>query len=223
MTKFRIKTSNPMKQYIGDPAPMGLFAFASITFMAAAINCKWLTSDGDAMFAPAIFYGGLVQAIAGVLDLLRGETVGGSTFMAFGMYWISHGFLGYPGLAYSGMRAAPGYKEAIGWWLLTWAFIAFASFLGFIKTTICHAVLLALVSIDFALLAIGHLANSAKLLQATGYFLLITSILAYYVGLAVLLKSKDIFLPLGAIGSNDNHAEEVACSNSATRDVDHDV
>lgn len=59
---YRLPTKN-----IGNPAPMGLVAFAFTTFLLSLIN--WHTRDltePSVVIGPAFAYGGLVQLLAGM-------------------------------------------------------------------------------------------------------------------------------------------------------------
>lgn len=194
----RIASENPLKRHIADPGAMGLLAFAVITFTSGAVHCNWRTDIDLAIFSAAIWYGGMVQVIAGILDLLRGEKVSGSTFVAFGFYWVSTGyFLQNAGGSNFGYPDRAERNAVLGFYLVGWAFVALASLLAVLRTSVLQVILLSMVTFDFTMLAAIKLSGSVKLERFTGYMLVFTAALAYYLGVAFLLKGKSpIQLPI---------------------------
>ena len=79
-----------MESKIANPAPLGLFAFASTTWLLSLINAGLADGKGLVLvLAMALVFGGTVQAIAGILAFLRGNTFPGVAFLAYGAFWIS--------------------------------------------------------------------------------------------------------------------------------------
>ncbi|KAG1675985.1 hypothetical protein FOA52_014229 [Chlamydomonas sp. UWO 241] len=76
----------------GNPGPVGLLAFGMTTLMLMFIETGWTaTSDGPfkpTVIAYAMFYGGLAQFIAGILELIKGSTFAGTAFMSYGAFWM---------------------------------------------------------------------------------------------------------------------------------------
>eukprot|EP01053_Blabericola_migrator_P002589 Blabericola_migrator_1__2588@NODE_1730_length_3907_cov_230_321615_g1117_i0_p2_GENE_NODE_1730_length_3907_cov_230_321615_g1117_i0NODE_1730_length_3907_cov_230_321615_g1117_i0_p2_ORF_typecomplete_len237_score41_69Gpr1_Fun34_YaaH/PF01184_19/4_4e44_NODE_1730_length_3907_cov_230_321615_g1117_i011491859 len=201
----RLVSTNPIKRYVADPSALGLFAFAVITFLSGTIHCHWHTDVDSILFAPAVLYGGLTQIIAGIMDMLRGEKVGGSTFVAFGIYWMSQGIFRWPGLGIIDYYESPSaYHKEQGWYILAWAFVAFSSTLATLQTTVCQVALMVFVTIAFINLAFVNFFENAIHEKVTGYFLLITAALAWYNGTVFILRNvSDIKLPLGKLkGTN---------------------
>lgn len=66
-----------------NPAPLGLAGFALTTWLLSMINAGWF--GGEAMnmvLACALAYGGTAQAIAGAMELPRGNTFGATAFLS---------------------------------------------------------------------------------------------------------------------------------------------
>ena len=75
---------------LGNPAPLGLFAFASTTWLLSMVNAGWFDDKSVVVvLSMALVFGGTVQAIAGILAFVRGNTFPGVAFMAYGAFWIS--------------------------------------------------------------------------------------------------------------------------------------
>src|ERR671936_433459 len=71
---------------IADPIPVGIAGFGMTTFILSCVNAGFF---GGAKAAPmvlglAIFYGGLVQLLAGMWALSRGETFAAMAFSSYG-------------------------------------------------------------------------------------------------------------------------------------------
>lgn len=191
---------------MADPGALGLYAFAIVTWLAGITSLKWSHTSEAAVWSVGIYYGGLAQVVAGVIDLFRGEKVSGSTFVGFGFYWIS---IGYWRLEYGGLTPADDMYVPVmktqGYYILAWALVAGCTFLAMLRSTYIQAVLLFLVTIDFSLIGAAHVSLNERVKEVGGYFLLVTAILAVYVGTAFLLRGKSIVhLPLFPIDANDD-------------------
>jgi succinate-acetate transporter protein len=64
---------------IADPTPVGLAGFALTTFLFSVINAGWLDQIGT-FIPPALFYGGLVQLLAGMWAFRRNNPFGALVF-----------------------------------------------------------------------------------------------------------------------------------------------
>ena len=75
----------------------------------------------------ALVFGGTVQAIAGILAFVRGNTFPGVAFMAYGAFWISVViFIKFLG----GGAPAP----FVGWYLFIWGVFSFYMWIAIIPT-----------------------------------------------------------------------------------------
>src|SRR5690242_21930600 len=72
-----------------DPAPLGLAAFALTTFLLSGHNASFIP---DAIWiGPALFYGGLVQLLAGMWEFRNRNVFGATAFSTYGGFWIGLG------------------------------------------------------------------------------------------------------------------------------------
>ncbi len=73
---------------LSNPAPLGLAGFALTTWLLSMNNAGWITGDGmGIVLACALAYGGTAQAIAGIMELPRGNTFGATAFLSYGAFW----------------------------------------------------------------------------------------------------------------------------------------
>src|ERR671927_1481133 len=74
---------------VADPAPLGLAAFALTTFLLSGHNATFIP---DVIWiGPALFYGGLVQLLAGMWEFRNRNVFGATAFSTYGGFWIGLG------------------------------------------------------------------------------------------------------------------------------------
>src|SRR5579859_508020 len=72
-----------------DPAPLGLAGFALTTFLLSGHNASFIP---DLIWvAPAIFYGGLAQLLAGMWEFRNRNVFGATAFSTYGGFWMGLG------------------------------------------------------------------------------------------------------------------------------------
>jgi uncharacterized protein len=172
---------------IADPGPLGLAGFAMTTFVLSTFNTNVLSSTLEAAVLPlALFYGGLVQLLAGMWEFRKGNTFGATAFSSFGAFWLAFYWL----VTYDAAHLAPAGEahKAVGLFLLSWAiFTAYMTVAAMRTSGAVLAVFVAL-TITFILLAIGNFATAANTskdwIHIGGWFGYITAILAWYASFA---------------------------------------
>ncbi|MGH3153066.1 MAG: acetate uptake transporter [Streptosporangiaceae bacterium] len=72
---------------IADPVPVGIAGFAMTTFILSCTNAGFFggTTSTPIVLGLAIFYGGLVQLVAGLWAFRRGETFPAVAFCSYGI------------------------------------------------------------------------------------------------------------------------------------------
>src|SRR5262252_9420026 len=72
-----------------DPAPLGLAAFALTTFMLSGHNATFIP---DLIWVgAALFYGGMIQLLAGMWEFRNRNVFGATAFSTYGGFWLSLG------------------------------------------------------------------------------------------------------------------------------------
>jgi len=188
---------------VADPAPLGLSAFALTTFVLSSSNAGFIFpkvgAGGAAVLGLAIFYGGLVQIIAGVWEFRRNNVFGATAFCSYGGFWMALGFTLLPG---SGIAASliadKSLTTGIGVFLLGWTIFTGLMFIGTLRLTLAHVVVFGLLFLTFLCLTIGFLsgAGGASWIQIGGWLGIVTALAAWYLALSVVLSSvKLVNLP----------------------------
>src|SRR3954447_15871005 len=79
---------------LADPGPVGLAAFAATTFFLSVVNAGLLpTTIETGVLGLALFYGGVVQVLAGMWEFAKGNTFGALAFSSYGGFWLSFWYL----------------------------------------------------------------------------------------------------------------------------------
>jgi len=187
---------------IGNPGSLGLFSFASTTFILSLFNLQTRNIHApNVVVGMAIFCGGLAQLLAGMWEFPRGNVFGGTAFTSYGAFWMSYATILLPG---SGILAAytnvDELTSALGIFLLAWTLVTFFLFIAALRKNIGLIALFGCLTITFALLAASNFTGSVSTAKAGGGVGVVTAFIAYYVGLSELLASENgaiITLPLG--------------------------
>jgi succinate-acetate transporter protein len=190
------------RSQLGNPAPLGLFSFASTTLVLSLFNvhARHVTVP-NVVVGMALFFGGLAQFLAGMWEFAAGNTFGATAFTSYGAFWLSFATLFIPnsGIGDAYKTAAPGMEDnAIGIFLLSWMIVTFLFFLGSLRKSVGLSALFLFLTVTFLVLSVGFLRQKVDIIKVGGYFGVTTALIAYYCGLAELLTPNDIFtLPTG--------------------------
>lgn len=175
---------------IADPGPLGLAAFALTTFILSAVNAGWIHKGTEpVVFGLALMYGGLAQLLAGMWEFKKGNTFGATAFCSYGAFWLSFwAFVQF----YSGKVPAADANQAVGIFLLAWGIFTAYMLIASLRTTAAVAVVFALLTVTFFLLAFGKFNGAAPgdgLTGLGGWFGLLTAAAAWYTSFAGVANS----------------------------------
>jgi uncharacterized protein len=181
-----------------NPAPLGLAGFGLTTILLSLVNAGVLPAVGQSVVLPlAMFFGGLIQLIAGVMEYREGNTFGTTVFTSYGAFWIW--FASMVMLANVGVLKLEGASSTIGVCLLLWGLLTAGFWVASFRLTrlITTAVFAALVTLVF--LGLGEIVQSPTLHMIGGWVGVITGLLATYGSSAVLINTElgRTVLPLG--------------------------
>ena len=177
---------------VANSAPLGFSAFALTTFVLSASNAGFLFSkvEGATLIVVglAIFYGGLVQVLAGLLEFRRGNTFGVTAFCSYGGFWLAIGFILLPLFA-GGTKnivdlvGAPNGEAGVGVFFLGWTIFTGLMFLGTLRSSLALRGLFFFLFLTFLALTIGWLGGGSThttFVPIGGWLGLITAVLAWY-------------------------------------------
>ena len=190
-------TSINIKDATSNPAPLGLFAFGMTTVLLNFHNAGFY-EIGSMILAMGLFYGGLAQVIAGIMEWKKGNTFGTTAFLSFGFFWLTLvGLVVMPELGWFDKASS----AAMVAYLVMWGIFTALMFIGTLKLNRALQFVFASLVILFFLLAIGDATASAVVKEAAGYVGIICGASAIYAAIAQILNElyNRTLLPLGPI------------------------
>ena len=141
------------KHVLANPAPLGLMGFGMTTVLLNIHNTDpVLLPLGSMILAMGIFYGGLAQIIAGILEYQKGNTFGVTAFTSYGLFWLSLvGLLIIPQIV-QGFTAPT--DAMMGDYLFMLGLFTMLMFIGTLKKNLALSVVFLTLFILFYLLAL---------------------------------------------------------------------
>jgi len=192
---------------IADPGPLGVLAFSTTSFMLGLYHAGLVNPAGAALVVPvALIFGGGIQIIAAIIQLIRGNVFGAAVFGSFGSFWliyalISNTYAGKVATAATAARTDPAAAEAsaVTVFLAMFAVLAVIFTIAALRTDAVLVTILALVAVALVLLALGHQGGGHEsLIHAAGWVILAFGILGWYHGASHVIEYtfKRSVLPL---------------------------
>jgi len=188
---------------IGNPGALGLFSFASTTFILSLynVNARGINTP-NVVVGMACFSGGLAQFLAGMWEFPRGNTFGATAFTSYGAFWMSYATILIPGSGViSAYTSTSEFSQAVGIYLITWFILTFMFLIGSLRRNVGLISLFFCLCVTFLLLAVGAWSGTLAVIKAGGAFGIVTAWVAFYCGLSDLLVKEESWftLPLGKI------------------------
>lgn len=180
-----------------NPAPLGLMGFGMTTVLLNIHNAGFFELDAM-ILAMGIFFGGLAQVVAGIMEFKKNNTFGTTAFTSYGFFWMALvGLNILPEMGYG----TPAGSLSMAAFLSMWGLFTFFMFIATLKISKALQVVFGTLALLFFLLAIGNFTGSAVILTIAGYEGIICGFTAIYAAMAQVINEshgKEI-LPLGEV------------------------
>ncbi len=185
-----------IKDATSNPAPLGLMGFGMTTVLLNIHNAGVFPLDTMIM-SMGIFYGGLAQVIAGIMEWKKGNTFGTLAFTSYGLFWLT--LVGLWILPKFDLQASTPF--AMGFYLLMWGIFTLGMFFGTLKANRALQFVFASLTILFFLLAIRDFSGNESIGILAGIEGIICGFSAIYASFAQVLNEslRKTVLPLGVI------------------------
>jgi succinate-acetate transporter protein len=185
------------KEGLANPAPLGLCAFGTTTVLLNLHNAG-IFDNNSMILAMGIFYGGIAQVIAGVLEAKKNNTFGLTAFTSYGFFWLS--LVALIVMPKMGWMAGPS-EGAMVAYLATWGVFTLLLFFGTLKLSRALQFVFATLTILFFLLALGDYTGNGGIKHFAGYEGIVCGASAIYTGVAGLLNEMygRTVLPIGSV------------------------
>ena len=190
-------TAIALKDTSANPAPLGLFAFGMTTVLLNLHNAGFFEIN-SMILAMGIFYGGLAQVIAGIMESKKNNTFGFTAFLSYGFFWLTLvALIVMPKL---GWIAAPSTSAMIAY-LIVWGIFTALLFIGTLRISKALQFVFASLTLLFFLLALGDATENSTIKTLTGYEGIVCGASAIYTAIASLLNEVygSTVLPVGLV------------------------
>ncbi|MFH1786305.1 MAG: acetate uptake transporter [archaeon] len=169
---------------LANPAPLGLMGFGMTTVLLNLHNAGYFAL-GTMILAMGIFYGGIAQILAGIMEFKKGNTFGTTAFTSYGLFWLTLvGLLVMPAM---GWGSAPS-STAMAAYLFMWGLFTFYMFIGTLRLSKGLQFVFFTLFVLFWLLALGKATGSAAITKFAGYEGILCGFSAIYVAAAQVLN-----------------------------------
>jgi succinate-acetate transporter protein len=186
-----------------DPAPLGLAAFALTTFMLSGHNASFIP---DVLWIGlALFYGGLIQLLAGMWEFRNRNVFGSTAFSTYGGFWLALGiFVVFADTTSLGASLkGPDIDNGLAWFLVSFAIFNTYMMLWSLRVNVAVFLVFLTLEITEIVLAIGFFriahGQSDWILHAGGWVGILTAAAAWYASAAGVVNgmSPRPVLPVG--------------------------
>ena len=167
-----------------NPAPLGLMGFGMTTVLLNLHNAGFYPL-GTMILAMGIFYGGIAQVIAAIMEFKKNNTFGATAFGSFGLFWFTLAFLLImPVLGWGN----PPTTAAMVAYLVMWGIFTSVMFIGTLRINKALQVVFASLAILFFLLALGDATGNIYITRIAGIEGIFCGFSAIYAALAQVLN-----------------------------------
>ncbi len=167
-----------------NPAPLGLCGFGMTTILLNIHNAGFTALD-NTVIAMGIFYGGIAQVIAGIMEWKKGNTFGTTAFTSYGFFWLTLVAIWYlPAIG----SVTPPAAFSMGCYLALWGLFTAGLYIGTLKSSRSLQVVFASLTILFALLALANFSGSHAVHTLAGYVGLFCGASAFYTAIGQVLN-----------------------------------
>ena len=186
-----------LKDITANPAPLGLLGFGMTTVLLNLHNAG-IYELNSMILAMGIFYGGMAQIFAGIMEWKKKNTFGTVAFCSYGLFWLTLvALLVMPKIGW----ADPTSKKAMGAYLFMWGLFTFIMFIGTLKLNKALQVVFFTLALLFFLLAAADWSGNESITRFAGWEGIFCGFSAIYTGLAQVLNEcyGRTVCPLGVI------------------------
>ena len=183
-----------------NPAPLGLMGFGMTTILLNIHNAGFFPLDAM-ILAMGIFFGGMAQVVAGIMEFKKNNTFGTTAFTSYGFFWLSLVALNMLPLMGLGVTAN---SLSMAAYLFMWGLFTLFMFIATLRISKALQVVFGTLTLLFFLLAIGNFTGSSLILTIAGYEGICCGFSAIYAAMAQVINETygETVLPIGEISAH---------------------
>nr|WP_320015005.1 acetate uptake transporter [uncultured Desulfobacter sp.] len=182
---------------LANPGPLGLMGFGMTTVLLNIHNAGFFEISAM-ILAMGLFYGGMAQIIAGILEFRKGNTFGVTAFISYGHFWLTLvALILLPKLGW----ADPTPAKFMACYLFMWGIFTLFMFFGTLKSNRGLQFVFASLTVLFFLLAVKDWTGSHLIGIIAGFEGIICGLSAIYLAMAEVLNEQysKAILPVGSL------------------------
>lgn len=182
---------------LGNPGPLGLMGFGMTTILLNLHNAGFFPMSW-VILSMGIFFGGMAQIVAGIMEFKKGNTFGLVAFTSYGFFWLTLvGIVVFP--ASGILPADPTAGQFLATYLLLWGIFTLFMFFGTLRGNRVIQFVFASLTVLFFLLAWGNFTGNEALLHFAGFEGVVCGASAIYLAMAEVLNEQagKTVLPIG--------------------------
>jgi succinate-acetate transporter protein len=184
LSKAAALAETVIKDTTANPAPLGLMGFGLTTVLLNLHNAG-LIGIGSMILAMGLFYGGIAQIIAGVMEWKKKNTFGTVAFTSYGFFWIS--LVALIVMPRFGIADASD-KNAMAAYLFIWGLFSVVLFIATLKMNRTIMLVFFALVVLFILLGLGDATGNPLITRVAGYEGILCGVGAMYLGAAQILN-----------------------------------
>ncbi|AGK60795.1 putative membrane protein [Archaeoglobus sulfaticallidus PM70-1] len=183
---IELEKSNVVKilDSTANPAPLGLMGFGMTTVLLNIHNAG-IYKLGAMILAMGIFYGGLAQIIAGIMEWRKNNTFGATAFTSYGLFWLTLVTLIL--MPSMGLTSPPENIAMVAYFSM-WGLFTAVLFIATLRINRALQFVFLTLTILFFMLAIGDATGSTFIKQLAGFEGIVCGLSAIYAALAQVLN-----------------------------------
>jgi uncharacterized protein len=187
-----------IKDTTANPAPLGLLGFGMTTVLLNIHNAGFYPLN-TMILAMGIFYGGIAQVIAGIMEFKKGNSFGTTAFTSYGLFWLLLVALLVMPKNVQGTTATS--EGAMAAFFFMWGLFTLIMFVGTLKLNKALMFVFGSLALLFFLLCLRDAFGSKVIGTIAGYEGIICGLSAIYTGLAQVLNEVygRVVWPIGPV------------------------
>lgn len=144
--------NNMPTRILANPAPLGLLGFGMTTVLLSFHNLGLFPMDVT-ILALGVFYGGLAQLIAGIMEYKNGNTFGATAFTSYGLFWMAFVLIVLNPFGEANVTAE-------GMFFLLWGILTLFLFIGTLRSAASMKIIFGTLTALFFIIAAGNFTGS---------------------------------------------------------------
>lgn len=212
--------SAPTRHRFGNPAPLGLSAFALTMFVAALPQARAMgVHNANISIGLAFFYGGLIQMLTGMWAMALENTFAATMLTSYAGFWITQAVPHVPwfGVSY---QTTGEKNHALGFMYLGWFLFNTMLTTCTMKSTLALFSFCAVFDVYLLLLTVANMATVGDgVTQAAGVVGIIVAMLGWYNAYAGVANGENAYFTVSPVrlpGARENYPEKIDMSVSSS-------